>query len=298
MQEATLRFINAGDVRNRGLEMELGYVTKPILPWGFSANFNMTLLQNKVLIVPDGVEFIPGAGFGVGGNVATRFEAGFPIGYFHGFVTDGIFQSQAEIDNSSIVQAGARVGDLRFVDINGDGTINFSDNSDKTQIGSPIPDLTFGLNLSYRYRAWDMSTNIYAALGQEIIRNYERQQPYANMLDYTIGRWTGNGSSTTVPRLTTSLTRNTVFSDYFVEKGDFLRVRNLQMGYTLPKSLSATMGAKKVRAYLSANNLYTLTGYSGFDPDIGNFGGVLAAGVDYGFYPQARTFMFGLTLQF
>ena len=291
-------FINAGDVRNRGLEMELGYVTKAILPWGFSANFNMTLLQNKVLIVPDGVDFIPGAGFGVGGNVATRFEAGFPIGYFHGFVTDGIFQSQAEIDNSSIVQAGARVGDLRFVDINGDGTINFSDNSDKTQIGSPIPDLTFGLNLSYRYRAWDMSTNIYAALGQEIIRNYERQQPYANMLDYTIGRWTGNGSSTTVPRLTTSLTRNTVFSDYFVEKGDFLRVRNLQMGYTLPKSLSATMGAKKVRAYLSANNLYTLTGYSGFDPDIGNFGGVLAAGVDYGFYPQARTFMFGLTLQF
>jgi hypothetical protein len=244
------------------------------------------------------VDFIPGAGFGVGGNVATRFEAGFPIGYFHGFVTDGIFQSQEEIDNSTVTQAGAHVGDLRFVDIDGDGTINFSDNSDKTQIGSPIPDITFGLNLSYRYMAWDVSTNLYAALGQEIIRNYERQQPYANMLDYTIGRWTGNGSSTTVPRLTTSLTRNTVFSDYFVEKGDFLRIRNLQVGYTLPKILSTSLGAKKVRAYLSANNLYTLTGYSGFDPDIGNFGGVLAAGVDYGFYPQARTFMFGLTLQF
>ena len=291
-------FINAGDVRNRGLEMELGYSSKPIRPGQFSANFNLTFLRNKVLRVPDGVDFIPGAGFGVGGNVATRFEAGFPIGYFHGFVTDGIFQSQAEIDNSSVVQAGARPGDLRFVDINGDGVINFSDNSDKTQIGSPIPDLTLGLNLNYRYKSWDVSTNLYAALGQEIIRNYERQQPYANMLDYTIGRWTGNGSSTTIPRLTTSLTRNTVFSDFFVEKGDFLRVRNLQVGYSLPKATVERLGASKLRAYVSANNLFTLTGYQGFDPDIGNFGGVLAAGVDYGFYPQARTLMFGLTLQF
>ncbi len=291
-------FINAGDVRNRGVELEMAYATKPTRTGQFTASFNATYLQNKVLRVPDGVDFIPGAGFGVGGNVATRFEAGFPIGYFHGFVTDGIFQSQAEIDNSPVVQAGARPGDLRFVDVNGDGVINFSNNSDKTQIGSPIPDFTLGLNLNYRYKAFDVSTNLYAAIGQEIIRNYERQQPYANMLDYTIGRWTGNGSSNDVPRLTTSLTRNTVFSDFFVEKGDFLRVRNLQMGYTLSESLTERLGARKVRMYLSGNNLFTLTGYQGFDPDIGNFGGVLAAGVDYGFYPQARTLMVGLTLQF
>ncbi|NDD50187.1 MAG: TonB-dependent receptor [Flavobacteriia bacterium] len=223
-------FINAGDVRNRGLELEMGYATKPTRTAQFTANFNP--------------------------------------------------------------------GDLRFVDLNGDGVINFSDNSDKTQIGSPIPDFTLGLNLTYRYKAFDVSANLYAALGQEIIRNYERQQPYANMLDYTIGRWTGNGSSNDIPRLTTSLTRNTVFSDYFVEKGDFLRVRNLQLGYTLGESLTERLGARKLRIYLSANNLFTLTGYQGYDPDIGNFGGVLAAGVDYGFYPQARTLMVGLSLQF
>ena len=287
-------FINAGDVRNRGLEMEIAYVPKGAL----SATFNATYLQNKVLRVPDGVSFLPGAGFGVGGNVATRFEAGFPIGYFHGFKTDGIFQTQAEIDNSPVVQAGAKPGDLRFVDINGDGVINFSDNSDKTQIGSPIPDFTFGLNLTYRVKALDFSANLYAAVGQEIIRNYERQQPFANMLDYTIGRWTGAGSSNDVPRLSTALTRNTVFSDFYVEKGDFLRIRNLQMGYTFAEGLSQRLGAKKIRAYFSANNLFTLTGYQGYDPDIGNFGGVLAAGVDYGFYPQARTWMGGLTVNF
>ncbi len=291
-------FINAGDVRNRGIEWEVGYASTPKRSNQFTANFNMTLLENKVMRVPDGVDFIPGAGFGVGGNVATRFEAGFPIGYFHGFVTDGVFQTQAEIDNSSVLQAGARPGDLRYVDINGDGAINFSDNSDKTQLGSPIPNITLGLNLSYRIKAFDISTNLYAALGQEIIRNYERQQPYANQLDYNIGRWTGDGSSNTIPRLSTSLTRNTVFSDFYVEKGDFLRIRNLQVGYTLPTGITSRLNAKKLRAYVSVNNLYTLTSYQGFDPDIGNFGGVLASGVDYGFYPQARTLMAGLTLQF
>jgi hypothetical protein len=184
------------------------------------------------------------------------------------------------------------------VDQNGDGKINFSDDSDRTIIGSPIPDFTFGLNLTGRYKGLDLSCNIYAAIGQEIIRNFERQQPYANQLDYVIERWTGPGSTNEHPRVTTGPTRNNVFSDYFVENGSFMRIRNVQLGYTFPKKWMSPAKANAFRIYVSVNNLYTLTGYQGYDPDIGNFGGPLAAGVDYGFYPQPRTFMAGFNLKF
>jgi len=291
-------FVNAGDVSNRGLELELGYGTNPMNPWVFYGSFNMTSLKNEVVRVPDGVEFIPGASFGVGGNVATRFEVGHPIGYFIGYQTNGIFQTQQEIDDSPVKQDGAKPGDLRFVDQNGDGMINFSDNSDRVELGSPIPNFTFGLNLTLKYKGFDASCNIYSAVGQEIIRNYERQQPYANQLDYVIDRWTGPGSSTEIPRVTTGATRNNVFSDYFVENGSFVRIRNLQMGYTFPGKWMERAKVQSFRIYVSVNNLLTITGYQGYDPDIGNFGGALSAGVDYGFYPQARTIMGGFNIKF
>lgn len=291
-------FVNAGDVRNQGVELELSYSTNPMNPWVFSGSFNMTYLENEVLRVPDGVDFIPGVDFGVGGNTATRFEQGFPIGYFIGFQTDGVFQSQQEIDDAPVTQDGAQPGDLRYVDQNGDGVINFSDDSDRVQLGSPIPDFTMGLNLSVRYSGFDLSANIYAALGQEIIRNYERQQPYANQQDYWIDRWVGPGTSTEIPRVTTGTNRNTVFSDFFVEDGSFVRIRNVQLGYTLPRKWLSFMKVQQLRVYVSANNLFTFTRYQGYDPDIGNFGGTLAAGVDYGFYPQPRTIMGGFNIRF
>ncbi|MFT6998017.1 MAG: TonB-linked SusC/RagA family outer membrane protein [Cryomorphaceae bacterium] len=291
-------FVNAGDVRNQGFELELGYTTKPVNNFIFSASLNGTYIKNEVLEVPDGVEFIPGAGFGVGGTVATRFEEGFPIGYFIGYETDGIFQTQAEIDNAAVVQAGAKPGDLRFVDQNGDGQITFGDDGDRVDLGSPIPDFTFGLNLNGRYKGFDISANFYAAIGQEIIRNFERSQPYANQLGYTLDRWAGQGTSNEIPSVTTGSTRNTEFSDFYVEDGSFLRLRNLQVGYTLPRKLLDKIKVSYLRVYLSANNLWTLTGYSGYDPDIGSFGGPLSAGVDYGFYPQATTIMGGFNIQF
>ena len=131
--------INAGDVSNKGFEFEMAYATDPNKRLGMNVNFNFTYIDNEVKSVPDGVDFLPGAGFGVGGNTATRFEVGFPIGYFIGYQTDGIFQSQEEIDNATVTQAGAQVGDLKFVDQDGDGEINFSNNTDKTMLGSPIP---------------------------------------------------------------------------------------------------------------------------------------------------------------
>jgi len=290
--------INAGDISNRGVEIELGYITDPTKDFSYGVNFNTTYLKNEVKKTPDGVEFLPGASFGVGGNVATRFEEGFPIGYFIGFETDGVWQSQEEIDNSPVKQAGAKPGDLKFVDQNGDGEINFNDDSDLKELGSPIPTFTFGLNFNVKYKQYDFSANLFAAVGQEIIRNFERQQPYANQLDYVIDRWVGEGSTNENPRVTTESNRNTEFSDYYVEKGDFLRVRNVQFGYTLPKEWLEKAKVKSARIYISINNLTTLTGYRGYDPEIGSAGGPLAAGVDYGFYPQARTIMGGFNLKF
>lgn len=197
-----------------------------------------------------------------------------------------------------MVQEGAKPGDLRFVDQNGDGVISFGNDDDRVMLGSPIPDFTFGLALNARYKAFDISANLYSAIGQEIVRNYERQQPYANQLDYWINRWTGPESSNDIPRLTTDATRNTEFSDFFVEDGSFIRLRNIQLGFTLPSAWTEKAKINSLRFYVAANNLITLTRYQGFDPDIGATAGTLSAGVDYGFYPQARVLMGGVNLKF
>ena len=160
--------INAGNVSNKGIEFEFAYATDPKNKVGMNVNFNFTYIDNEVKSVPQGVDFLPGASFGVGGNTATRFEVGFPIGYFIGYQTDGIFQSQEEIDNASVYQPGAQVGDLRFVDVDGDGEINFSNNDDKTMLGSPIPKFMLGSVLGFNIFGVDVSTNLYAALGHKM----------------------------------------------------------------------------------------------------------------------------------
>jgi TonB-linked SusC/RagA family outer membrane protein len=289
--------INAGNVSNRGFEFELGYSTDIKKKFFINTNFNLSKINNMVTGVPPGIDYIPGASFSVGGDVATRFQEGYEIGYFFGYQMDGIFQTQEEIDNASVFQEGAKPGDIKFVDQNGDGVISFTDDTDKTNLGSPIPTFTFGYSLNLKFKGFDLSTNLYAAIGQEIIRNFERQQPYANQMGYMVERWTGAGSTNEHPRVTTGATRNNVFSSYFVENGSFLRMRNLQFGYTFPKAILKKIKVESIRLYLSANNLFTLTKYQGFDPDLGSVG-VLSAGVDYGMYPQAKTFMGGLQLTF
>lgn len=289
--------INAGDVSNKGWEFEVAYQSDRKKLLQTNLNFNFTTINNKVVSVPEGIQYIPGAAFSVGGDVATRFEQGYEIGYYFGYQTSGVFQTQEEIDNAAVVQEGAQPGDLIFVDQNGDGKINFSDDSDKTYLGSAIPDFTMGFAFNFRLHGFDLSGNVYAALGQEIIRNYERQQPYANQLAYVIDRWTGPGSTNEHPRLTTGPTNNNLFSDYYVEDGSFVRLRNLQFGYTLPASALRKINIESLRIYVATNNLITLTRYMGFDPDLGA-SNVLSAGVDYGMYPQARSLMSGIQIKF
>jgi TonB-linked SusC/RagA family outer membrane protein len=288
--------VNAGNVRNQGFEFAVEY-NQQISDFTFHAKYNVTTINNKVISLPRGVEFLEGGAFGVGGGTATRMEVGHPLGYFLGYKTDGVYQTQSEIDERGVTQDGAKPGDLRFVDQDNSGGINFSNDSDKTMIGSPIPDMVMGLTLGFNYKGIDFSTLIYSSIGNEILRNYERQQPLANQLDYKINRWTGEGSTNEHPRLTTAANRNSILSDYFVEDGSYARIKNIQVGYSLPAALGNKIGARKIRVYVAANNLLTFTKYKGFDPDFSS-SDPLASGIDYGFYPQARTYMAGINLNF
>ena len=289
-------FINAGDIRNSGFEFLLAYQGGN-RDFGFNASYNLTTIKNEVTALPPGVDFFEYASFGVGGATATRIEVGYPIGYFFGYETDGVYQTPEEISERGVTQSGAEPGDLRFVDQNGDNQINFGDDSDKTLIGSPIPDLTMGLNLAVNFKGVDLSASVYASMGNEILRNYERQQPLANLLAYRIERWTGPGSTNEHPRLTTASNNNSAISDYFIEDGSFVRLKNLQLGYTFPAQLTNRIGLNSFRLYISASNLITLTKYMGYDPDFSS-GDPVASGIDYGFYPQPRIYSAGLNLKF
>ncbi|MCZ8355407.1 MAG: TonB-dependent receptor [Cyclobacteriaceae bacterium] len=290
-------FVNAGNVVNRGLELSINYAQQVTQDFKFNVGFNFATINNEVTALANGLDVVPGAPFGVGGAFATRLQVGLPIGAFYGYKVEGVYQSQEEIDGRGVTQADAKPGDLRFADVNGDGIINFSNDSDRTFLGSAIPEFTMGITLGASFKGFDFSALLYASIGNEIVRNYERQQPLANQLDYVINRWTGPNSTNEFPRLTTGANRNGVFSSYFVEDGSFARLRNVQLGYTLPTTLTKRIGVTRLRTYVACNNLFTITKYRGYDPDLGA-SSPLGAGVDYGFYPQARVWMAGINLNF
>ena len=289
--------INAGTVRNSGFEFALDYKNKFSENFSMSVGYNITFLKNEVLEVNNGIGYIEGGAFGVGQLPPARMEVGKPIGYFFGYQTDGIFQNQAEVDahpSQLALGADASPGDLRFVDTNGDGILNASD---RTNIGDPIPAATMGFNLQMNYKSFDFAVYTFASVGNDMVRNYERNLTDVNRLNYVLDRWTGEGSTNANPRVTTSATANSTFSSYFVEDASYLRIQNLQLGYSLNPQYSEKAGITKVRVYAAVNNLYTFTKYKGFDPGASN-GAPIGGGIDYGFYPIPRTYMLGLNINF
>lgn len=298
--------MNAGTVRNSGFEFAIDYKEKFSDSFSMSVGYNVTFLKNEVLKVNNGTGFIEQGNFGVGQPAASRMEAGKPIGYFYGYKTDGIFQNQAEVDahpSQLALGANASPGDIRYVDTNGDGVI---DTKDRTNIGDPIPSATMGFNLQLNYKNVDFALYSFASIGNDMVRNYERVLSDANRLDYVLDRWTGEGTSNTVPRVTTGATTNNVFSDYYVEDASYLRIQNIQIGYTINPHVTQKAGITKLRLYTGVNNLYTFTKYKGFDPGAsvgpGNADGIsqspIGAGIDYGFYPVPRTYLLGLNINF
>ncbi|NBC06336.1 MAG: SusC/RagA family TonB-linked outer membrane protein, partial [Bacteroidetes bacterium] len=258
--------VNAGSVRNQGLEFSVSYQKRFDNDLKINFSYNMTTLDNEVLEVNNGTGFIEGGAFGVGQLAPSRMEVGQPIGYFFGYLSDGIFQNASEIEaHPSQVALGAEAqpGDIRYVDLNGDGVI---DPDDRTNIGNPIPDYTMGLNLNFKYRGFDALVYTFASIGQDMVRNYERALTDVNRLDYYLNRWTGEGTSNEVPRVTTAATSNLVFSDFYVEDASFVRLQNIQLGYTLPLAFMSANKNASLRIYASVNNLLTFSGYRGFDP--------------------------------
>lgn len=289
--------VNAGSVRNSGFEFSINYKESLTDNFKIALGYNVTTIKNEVLSVNNSTGFLEGGAFGVGQLAPVRMEEGQPIGYFYGYQTDGLFQNQAEVDahpSQLALGALASPGDIRFRDINNDGVIN---SSDRTNIGDPIPDVTMGFNIKLDYKNFDFVAYSFASIGNDMVRNYERALSDVNRLNYVLGRWTGEGTSNSVPRVSTAGTANNVFSDYFVEDASFLRIQNVQLGYTLNKSLSDKMGISRLRVYTSVNNLYTFTKYRGFDPAASN-GSPIGGGIDYGFYPTPRTFIVGLNVNF
>ncbi|MBF04927.1 MAG: SusC/RagA family protein [Flavobacterium sp.] len=288
--------INAGTVENKGFELALNYKDN-IKDFNYAVGFNITTINNKVTEVNNGSGFLQSGAFGVGQPAPTRMQVGQTIGAFYGYQTDGIFQNQAEVDaHPSQLALGAEAvpGDIRYKDINGDGIINLED---RTFIGKPVADYTLGFNLNLSYKNFDFVGYSYASVGNDMIRNYERAENKLNKLNYVLGRWTGEGTSNEVPRVTAGASANNVFSDYFVEDASFLRIQNIQLGYSLPSSFIEHAKLSKVRLYASVNNVYTFTKYRGYDP-AANSGDPIAGGIDYGFYPTPRTYMLGLNVTF
>lgn len=289
--------VNAGTTVNSGLEFSVTYSDKISDNFKIDANYNITTIKNKVTEVKSESKYLQGGGFGVGQQPPARMQEGYTLGYFYGYQTDGIFQNQSEVDahpSQSALGADAQPGDIRFVDINGDGIVN---TDDRTDIGNPIPDMIMGFNLNLAYKGLDFALYTYASIGNDIVRNYERTLSDVNRLDYVLDRWTGEGTSNTVPRVTTAATSNNVFSDYFVEDGSYFRIQNIQLGYTINPDFTAKGGISKLRLYAGVNNLYTFTKYRGFDPAAVG-ASPIGGGFDNGTYPSPRTYMLGVNINF
>ncbi len=240
-QELEPPIVNAGTIENSGLEFAINYNEQFNDNFKMGIGFNMTTIKNEVIAVSGENSFIEGGAFGVGQDPPSRMEAGLPIGYFRGFRTNGVFQNQDQIDNSPTLNDNTLPGDLIFVDINNDGII---DDNDRTNIGDPIPDFTMGLNVTFEYKNFDFAAYAFASVGNEIVRNYERNQPLTNRSLYFLDRWTGEGTTNSFPRVTNGANNNGLFSDFYVEDGSFVRLQNVQLGYSLGETALRKYGIK------------------------------------------------------
>ncbi|TDE11121.1 SusC/RagA family TonB-linked outer membrane protein [Dyadobacter psychrotolerans] len=278
---------NLGEVRNNGLEFSASWNQTITDDFSFTVGGNLTTVNNKVKkLSTKGYEII---------NGASRTTEGYPIGYFFGYVADGIYQSEAEfIKSPSSAIGDVFPGDIKYKDINNDGVIN---ESDRTIIGNPTPDLTYGASVSVKYKGFDAGIDMTGVYGNEIFRQWNRNTfAQFNYQTQRLDRWNGPGTSNWEPILNTSRSNNYLASSYWIEDGSFFRIRNVQVGYNFSKTALEKIKLKSLRVYVNAQNLKTFTNSTGFTPEIG--GSATAFGVDNGTYPVPVIYTFGLNLNF
>lgn len=295
---------NVGSLQNKGVEFNLNYGdTHKGLQ--YNVGFNMAFIRNEVTNIGGG-DPIYGGNISKVGEV-TRTEVGKEIAYFYGLKTDGVFHTEEELNayvdkDGRKIQPNAGLGDVKFIDLNGDGTI---DGDDRVYLGSAMPDFTYGFSGSLAYKGFDLNLFLQGSYGGEIVNGMYNTLHSTDMLEYSVckdmlNRWTVDNPYSNTPRLHASdPNKNTQFSDLYVENGSYLRIKNIQLGYTLPSTLTQKWHINNLRVYVSADNVYTFTKYSGFDPEIGDLNGSpLGAGVDLATYPVPRVFSVGFNLQF
>ena len=297
-------YINGGDIKNTGVELSLSW-NDNVGDFTYGVNVNLTHNRNKVLRIANGNGLIEGNAAILAQNTGAfyRAEEGKPLGYFYGYRTAGIFQNQEQIDSYISEATGlpimpaAKPGDVIFVDTDGDGTIT---TEDRTDIGNPYPDLTYGININLAYKGFDLAVNGYGVAGNQIARSYRSgtDKPYDNYTTEILGRWTGEGTSNRLPAINGSAINWQYVSDLYIEDGDYFRITNITLGYDF-KSLFPRMPLQRLRVYGSVQNPFTFTRYSGMDPEIGYGGGdAWASGIDLGYYPGSRSYLVGLSIEY
>ncbi len=293
--------VNAGDIQNTGVELAVSY-RKFTGDFTYEFNLNGTRIINEVVDLGT-VPFYDGGSVARAGNT-TRTEPGYEIAYFYGFQSDGLFNSQEELDaylnaDGELIQPNAVPGDIKFIDQNGDGIIN---DEDRVYLGSATPDFTYGFGANFGYKGLDLQIFLQGTYGNEIVNGmwnaFHAPLGYNNATTERLNRWTPENPNTDEPRMFISNQDNLRFSDYYVEDGSFMRVRNVTLSYTLPTTV-LPMNGSRLRIYVASDNLLTFTNYSGWDPEIGelNFS-PLSFGVDQASYPQPRRFRVGIDLKF
>jgi len=286
-------YANVGGIQNKGIELQLGWNKRFSQDWSFSANGNISYNHNQVT----SLGILPFQNIGTFQNSAYNLQrnvVGQPQNEFFGFQTVGVFQSQAEINgykdaNGNLFQPNAKPGDLKYASMTGVGPIG---PNDRTSLGNPIPSWTYGFNLHATWKQFDISMFGQGVWGNKIFQAYRRLDiSTANYMTTALNAWTPSNPSTTTPRLTDADPNGnyTKPSSYYLQSGSYFRVKTLQLGWTLPQSMAKKWDMNRMRVYVSANNLATITKYNGYDPEV-------AGGIERGVYPQARTLMVGLDL--
>jgi TonB-dependent starch-binding outer membrane protein SusC len=298
--EAQSPWVNNGEVLNSGFELALNYTGK-IRAFNYSISGNAATLHNEVLQID-----APITGGAIGSDRVTRTEKGYPIGSFYLYEMEGIFQNGTDIFTHAFQGNGIKPGDVKFKDQNGDGII---DGDDRVHVGSAIPKVTAGLNINLSYRSWDLSIFFQGAYGQKIFSVLNRDiegfyRPFNVTQRYYDNRWTGEGTSSEYPRASWDASGNNArYSTRFLENGSYTRLKNVQLGFSIPKNLTEKLRLSAVRIYCSASNLLTFTEYSGLDPEMtvsnnAQGQGDSSAGLDWGTYPSARSYNMGINLTF
>src|SRR5258708_2726694 len=298
-------YSNAGTMQNRGWELSVTH-NNNIGDWKIGVTANVSAFRNKVLSLGGGQPVYATAHLG---ETITKTEEGKPVGYYFGYQTDGIFQTQADVDKSP--QKGlSSPGDLRFKDINGtdaagnvtrgpDGVLNAAD---RTMIGNPWPKFIYGLTLNLAYKQFDFSAFFQGSQGNDVmdILRYDTEAGtgyYNAPAGFLQRAWNGPGTSNTNYKISQNAGLNTNVSNHFVENGSYMRLKNTQLGYNFPEAWLRAAHIPQLRFYVAAQNLFTVTKYTGLDPEMGSTDGKLM-GIDQGYYPQTRTLMLGLNVKF